>query len=75
MADDDKPRRVSLGFHAGGALSLRLSAESLKGLQERLRSGSAEGFHEVQSEDDAVLVNLAQVIYVRVESTESRIGF
>ena len=74
MPDDDKPRRVALGFHAGGALSLRLSAERLQELQQALTSGT-EGFREVQAEDGAVLVNLAQVIYVRVESNEQRIGF
>ncbi len=74
MADDDKPRRVALGFHAGGALTLRLPPAGLSGLQQALTNGET-GFQEVQSEDGAVLVNLGQVIYVRVESTESRIGF
>jgi hypothetical protein len=72
---DGKPNRVALGFHAGGALSLRLSPDALSSLQETLRSGQASGFTEVQSEDGPVLVNLAQVIYLRVEPNESRIGF
>ena len=71
---DDKPRRVALGFHAGGALSLRLSSEKLQELQQLLTSGT-DGFREIQAEDGAVLVNLAQVIYLRVESDEHRIGF
>jgi hypothetical protein len=71
---DEKPRRVALGFHAGGALSLRLSAETLKQLQDQLTTGEG-GFREVQAEDGAVLVNLGQVIYLRVESDEHRIGF
>jgi hypothetical protein len=70
----DKPRRVALGFHAGGALSLRLAEDKLKELQQLLTSGT-EGFREIQAEDGAVLVNLAQVIYLRVESDEQRIGF
>ncbi len=75
MADDTKPRRVALGFHAGGALNLRLSGASLTKLQDALKSGSAAGFVEIEAEDGPVLVNLAQVIYLRLESTESRIGF
>jgi hypothetical protein len=71
---DDKPRRVALGFHAGGALSLRLAEEKLQELQKLLTDGT-EGFREIQAEDGAVLVNLAQVIYLRVESDEHRIGF
>jgi hypothetical protein len=74
MPDDDKPRRVALGFHAGGALSLRLSNEKLQELQQLLTAGES-GFREIQAEDGAVLVNLAQVIYLRVESNEQRIGF
>jgi hypothetical protein len=70
----DKPRRVALGFHAGGALSLRLAEDRLKELQQLLTSGT-EGFREIQAEDGAVLVNLGQVIYLRVESDEQRIGF
>ncbi len=71
---DEKPRRVALGFHAGGALSLRLAAERLSELQQLLTSGES-GFREIQAEDGAVLVNLSQVIYLRVESDEQRIGF
>ena len=42
----------------------------------RTRSSSGEtGFREIEAEDGAVLVNLAQVIYLRVESDEQRIGF
>ena len=71
---DDKPRRVALGFHAGGALSLRLAPDKLQELQQALSSGGT-GFREIQAEDGALLVNLDQVIYLRVESDEQRIGF
>jgi hypothetical protein len=72
--DDAKPRRVALGFHAGGALALRLKQSKLDELQQLLTSGE-QGFREIDAEDGAVLVNLAQVIYLRVESDEHRIGF
>ena len=71
---DEKPRRIALGFHAGGALSLRLAQEKLVDLQRLLTSGES-GFKEIQAEDGAVLVNLSQVIYLRVESDEHKIGF
>ena len=69
---DEKPRRAALGFHAGGALSLRLSPENLKALQDPL---STHGGSEIQTEDGAVRVDLGQVVYVRVESDEHRVGF
>jgi hypothetical protein len=71
----DKPRRVALGFHAGGALSLRLSPESLEELRRTLAGGDATGFKEIAAEDGSVLVNLGQVIYLRVESDEQKVGF
>jgi hypothetical protein len=70
----DKPKRAALGFHAGGALSLRLSPESLESLRGLLKSGET-GFRDVEAEDGTVLVNLAQVMYLRVESDDQRIGF
>jgi hypothetical protein len=74
MATSDKPVRVALGFHAGGALSLRLAPAALSDLQKALSSGDG-GFREVEADDGAVLVNLGQVIYLRIESNEQRIGF
>jgi hypothetical protein len=70
----DRPQRIALGFHAGGALSLRIAPDKLVELQQLLTTGET-GFREVESEDGAVLVNLGQVIYLRVESGEHRIGF
>ena len=71
---DDKPRRVALGFHAGGALSLRLPEEVLNSLRDTLKDGR-ERWLEVEASDGAVLVDIGQVVYLRVESDEHRIGF
>jgi hypothetical protein len=71
---DSKPRRVALGFHAGGALSLRLTPETLEDLRRTL-SGDASGWKEIEAEDGSVLVNLGQVIYLRVDSDEHKVGF
>ena len=70
----DRPKRIALGFHAGGALSLRVEAEPLAELQ-RMLSNNETVFREIQTADGPVLVNLGQVIYLRVESDEQRIGF
>lgn len=70
----DKPRRVALGFHAGGALSLRIANDRLDELRRLLSSGES-GFREIEAADGPVLVNLGQVIYLRIESDEQRVGF
>lgn len=70
----DRPKRIALGFHAGGALSLRIEAGPLTELQTALKDNETV-FREIQTADGPVLINLGQVIYLRVESDEQRIGF
>jgi hypothetical protein len=65
-------RRITVGFQGGQALSLRVSDEQLARLYSELGS---EGWHEIESEDGPVRLDLAQVIYVRAESEELRVGF
>jgi hypothetical protein len=67
-------RRAALGFQGGQVLSLRLPEEQLDALQRMLREGR-ERWHEVGAADGAVLVDLGQVVYLRVESDEHRVGF
>ena len=70
----DRPKRIALGFHAGGALSLRIAPEPLAELQRALKDNETV-FREVETADGPVLVNLGQVIYLRVESDDQRVGF
>ena len=74
MADNDKPRRIAIGLHAGGALALRLESDELEKLRTALSTGET-GWKEIQAVDGSVLVNLAQVLYLRVDSDEHKIGF
>ena len=55
-------------------LSLRLSEEVLSSLRDALKEGK-ERWREVEASDGAVLVDIGQVVYLRVESDEHRIGF
>jgi hypothetical protein len=65
-------RRISIGFQAGQVLALRVSEEELKGLHAALGEG---GWHELQSEDGPVRLYLGQVVYVRAEDEDQRVGF
>ena len=68
-------RRAALGFAGGGqVLSLRLGDDALTALREALQ-GEKTRWYEVEATDGAVLVDLGQVSYLRVESGEHRIGF
>jgi hypothetical protein len=65
-------RRISVGFHGGQVLALRVSDDQLKGLYKALGS---TGWHELETEDGPVRLDLAQVVYIRAEDEDSRVGF
>jgi hypothetical protein len=67
-------RRAALGFQGGQVLSLRLSEDALTALRQTIREGR-ERWQEVEAADGAVLIDLGQVAYLRVESDEHRVGF
>ena len=67
-------RRTALGFQGGQVLSLRLPEEVLISLRETLKEGR-ERWLEIEAADGAVLVDIGQIVYLRVESDEHRIGF
>ena len=65
-------RRISVGFQGGQVLALRVSDDQLKGLYKALGGG---GWHELDSDDGPVRLYLGQVVYVRAEDEDSRVGF
>jgi hypothetical protein len=69
-----KSRRAAVGFQGGQVLTLRLSEDQLTGLRSVLQDGR-ERWHELEAMDGAVLLDLGQVVYLRVESDEHRVGF
>jgi hypothetical protein len=68
-------RRAAIGFQGGQVLSLRVTEEQLKELRAALSQASDGGWREVEATDGAVVLDLAQVVYLRVESDENRVGF
>ena len=74
MSASSAARRAAIGFQGGQVLALRVPEDELTSLQETLREGGRR-WHEVGAADGAVLVDLEQVVYLRVESDEHRVGF
>ena len=68
-------RRAAIGFQGGQVLSLRITEENLSELRQSLAQGNGGGWREVEAADGAVVLDLAQVVYLRVESDEHRVGF
>jgi hypothetical protein len=65
-------RRISVGFHGGQVLTARVSDEELKSLHKALDGG---GWHDIDSEDGPVRLNLDKVAYVSADSDELHVGF
>jgi len=65
-------RRVSVGFQGGQVLALRVTDEQLEALYRALGDG---GWHELETEEGPVRLCLGQVVYVRTEESDSRVGF
>ena len=70
----DLNRRTAVGFQGGQVLALRVPEDELTSLRDVLRAGQVR-WHEVAAADGAVLIDLGQVVYLRVESDEHRVGF
>jgi hypothetical protein len=65
-------RRVTVGFQGGQVLALRLTDEQLGSLDKAL---GTTGWHEIESEEGPVRVDLGQVVYVSADRDDSRVGF
>jgi hypothetical protein len=65
-------RRVSVGFQGGQVLALRVTGEQLEALHRALGNG---GWHELQTEEGPVQLDLGQVVYVRTEESDAHVGF
>jgi hypothetical protein len=74
MSDKTAVRRGAVGFQGGQVLSIRVPEGELEKLRSALREGR-ERWHELAAADGAVLVDLGQVVYLRVDSDEHRVGF
>jgi hypothetical protein len=68
----ERLQRVTLGFQGGQVLALRVDSAALDALLETVQKGH---WHTVEAEDGSVRVNLAQVVYIRTERDEQRVGF
>lgn len=65
--------RIAIGFAAGQVLSLRVDKAEAASLLAALGNGGP--LYEVQTDDGPVTLRLDSVVYVRTESTESKVGF
>ena len=73
MAEDSK--RIDIGFHGGQVLPARVNQGAFDGLRSALSDERAERWYELETQDSRISIDLSQVVYVRIDTDEQRVGF
>jgi hypothetical protein len=73
MSSDDKAQKISIGFHGGQSLVARVKPGKLTQFREVL--GKDSGWYELEAEDGVIVLDLARIDYMLVDSDEHRVGF
>jgi hypothetical protein len=68
-------RRIDIGFKGGQVLPCRVQQESWEALRKSLEDPSSERWHELETVDSQVAIDLAEVVYVRLDTEEQKVGF
>lgn len=71
MAEDQT--RVEIGFGIGQVLSVKLGSDELAELRKAVEAGS--GWYDVRTQEGTVALNLAMVVFIRVDDAAHTIGF
>lgn len=65
-------QQISIGFQGGQVLALRVADKQLESLHKALGN---PGWHELETDEGPVRLDLAQIVYVRSESSDLHVGF
>jgi len=71
----DAPRRIDIGFQGGQVLPVRVTQQGYHGFKKALANSSSDRWYELQTQDSDVHIDLSQVVYVRLDTEEHRVGF
>ena len=68
-------KRVDVGFQGGQVLAVRVKVEDYDALRKALGDDSAQRWFELETADSDIAIDLSQVVYVRIDTEEQRVGF
>ena len=71
MADDQT--RVEIGLGIGQVVSVKLSQNELADLRKAVEDG--KGWHDLRTTEGTVALNLATIVFIRVDDAAHSIGF
>ena len=66
-------KKVEIGFGIGQALSVKLPDEELADLRKAVESEG--GWYDLKTQDATIALNLATVVFIRVDDSDHAIGF
>lgn len=67
--------RTDIGFQGGQVLTLRAGTDAYDQLMDALGDDSAERWHSLESDEEWIRIDLSQVVYVRRETGDQKVGF
>jgi hypothetical protein len=73
MAKTEQTQRIAIGFAGGQVLNARVTESAHGDLVKALEGG--DELFTLKGEDGTALVRTSQVVYVRVDADEQRVGF
>ena len=68
-------RRLDVGFQGGQVLAVRIEVDVYDALVKALGDDRSERWHQLDTDDSQVQVDLSQVVYVQRESGNQKVGF
>jgi hypothetical protein len=68
-------RRIDIGFKGGQVLPCRVKQEAWEGLRKALEDSGSARWHELETADSQVAIDLAEVVYVRLDTEDQKVGF
>ncbi len=66
-------KRIDIGFQGGQVLTTRVTDDEYDELVRAL--GDEERWHKLRTQDSEVTLDLPQVVYVRLDTEEHKVGF
>jgi hypothetical protein len=71
----DESRRIDIGFQGGPVLPTRVKESAYQELHKALAKDRGDRWFELETLDSKISIDLAQVVYVRIDTEEQRVGF
>jgi hypothetical protein len=68
-------KRIDLGFEGGQILSARVEKDAYETLHKALAKGDADRWHQLDTADADIAIDLSKVVYLRVDTEERGVGF